>query len=131
MATDLGLAERELLERAASVLRVRRVDGASLPAPTANSRASMARGALEISGTIDDAARSPPARSAARTAASMSCAIATTLSTSTIEDSPLIVCSARKRSRTARGFFWPAWSDASMARRRAFAAVTFSSTSAR
>jgi len=75
-------------------------------------------------------ASAPPARSAVRTRVSRPCATSTIGSTPIIPASPLIVWSARNRSRTARGRDVPARLAASMSSSAAFAAATSSSDSA-
>ncbi len=74
--------------------------------------------------------RRPPDRSAARRTASIRCEMATAGSTPTIAESPLIVCRARKRSRTARGLSLPSRMNASISKSLTLPRWSCSSTSA-
>ncbi len=76
--------------------------GAGAPFSTARTHCSIHR-TLRRSRSTTSAESAPPARSASRKTVSILCAIVTMGSMFTIEESPLTVCMARKRSRTARG----------------------------
>ena len=73
----------------------------------------------------------PPLRSDARSTDSIRCAMATTGSTPTIAESPLMVWSARKSSRTARGLASAPAAETSIFSSVPFAASSCSPTSAR